>query len=78
MDDIDIFVYNVAEQLNRIEEKIDNRLSKGWLSVPDVIKITGLSRSSINRAIRLQQLESVKNGGRRMTKQAWVDKWLGG
>ena len=78
MDDIDIFVYNVAEQLNRIEEKIDNRLSKVWLSVPDVIKITGLSRSSINRAIRLQQLESVKNSGRRMMKQAWVDKWLGG
>ena len=53
MDDIDIFVYNISEQLNRIEEKIDNRLNKEWLSVTDVTKVVGLSRSSINRAISL-------------------------
>jgi len=78
MGDIDIFVYSVAEQLNGIEEKIDNRLNKVWLSIPDVIKMTGISRSSINRAIRLQHLKSVKNSGRRMMKQEWVDQWLGG
>jgi predicted DNA-binding transcriptional regulator AlpA len=78
MGDIDIFVYSVAEQLNRIEEKIDNRLNKVWLSIPDVVKTTGLSRSTVNRAIRLGHLESVKNCGRRMMKQGWVDQWLGG
>lgn len=78
MDDIDIFVYNVAEQLNRIEEKIDNRLNKVWLSITDVIKTTGLSRSTIYRGISLGQLKTVKNGGKRMTKKNWVDTWLGG
>ena len=78
MDDIDIFVYSVAEQLNRIEEKIDNRINKTWLSITDVIKTTGLSRSTIYRGISLGQLKTVKNGGKRMTKKNWVDTWLGG
>jgi excisionase family DNA binding protein len=78
MDDIDIFVYNVAEQLNRIEEKIDNRLNKTWLSITDVTKVVGISRSSINRAISLGQLKSVKSGGKRMIRKEWVDKWLVG
>ena len=78
MDDIDIFVYNISEQLNRIEEKIDNRLNKEWLSITDVTKVVGLSRSSINRAISLGQLKSVKSGGKRMMKKSWVNQWLGG
>ena len=78
MEPLDIHVHNIAEQLNRIEEKIDNRLNKVWLSIPDVIKMTGISRSSINRALKLQHLKSVKNSGRRMMKQEWVDQWLGG
>ena len=78
MDDIDIFVYNVAEQLNRIEEKIDNRLNKTWLSITDVIKTTGLSRSTIYRGISLGQLKTVKSGGKRMTKKSWVNQWLVG
>ena len=78
MDQYDIQLYSISEQLNRIEEKIDNRLNKVWLSIPDVIKMTGISRSSINRALKLQHLKSVKNSGRRMMKQEWVDQWLGG
>ena len=78
MEPLDIHVHNIAEQLNRIEEKIDNRLNKVWLSISDVVKTAGLSRSTVNRAIRLGQLESVKNCGRRMMKQEWVDQWLGG
>lgn len=78
MVDIDIFVHNVAEQLNRIEEKIDNRLNKDWLSVADVMKSTGLSRSTIQRGFSLGQLQSVKNGGKRMMKKGWVERWLKG
>jgi len=78
MNQFDIQLYSIAEQLDRIENKIDNRLNKVWLSIPDVVKTTGISRSSINRAIRLKILKSVKNSGRRMMKQEWVDQWLGG
>ena len=78
MDDIDIFVYSVAEQLNRIEEKIDNRLNKEWLSITDVVKSVGMSRSTLQRAIKLNQLQSVKSGGKRMMKKSWIEKWLVG
>ena len=78
MDDIEIFVYNISEQLNRIEEKIDNRLNKEWMSITDVVKSVGMSRSTLQRAIKLNQLQSVKSGGKRMMKQEWVDQWLGG
>jgi len=78
VEELDIYVHNISEQLNRIEEKIDNRLNKVWLSITDVIKTTGLSRSTIYRGISLGQLKTVKNGGKRMTKKNWVDTWLGG
>ena len=78
MEELDIYVHNISEQLNRIEEKIDNRLNKEWLSVTDVIKTTGLSRSTIYRGISLGQLKTVKSGGKRMTKKSWVNQWLVG
>ena len=78
MEELDIHVHNISEQLNRIEEKIDNRLNKEWLSITDVTKVVGLSRSSINRSISLGQLQSVKSGGKRMMKKIWIEKWLVG
>jgi excisionase family DNA binding protein len=74
----DLLFTNLTEQLDRIEKKIDNRLRKHWFSVSDVIITTGLSRSTINRAITLGELKSVKNGGKRMFKREWVDRWIQG
>ena len=78
MEPLDIHVHNIAEQLNRIEEKIDNRLNKDWMSITDVVKSTGLSRSTVQRGISLNQLQSVKRGGKRMMKKSWIEKWLVG
>ena len=39
---------------------------------------TGFSRSTINRAIRLGQIQSVKTGGKRMFRQEWIDQWIKG
>ena len=70
----DIQLSTIAERLVRIEKKIDNRLNKTWLSVSDVIQITGISRSTINRAISLGELNSVKKKGKRMIRKEWVDR----
>lgn len=78
MNQYDIQLYSIAEQLDRIEKKIDNRLNKTWLSITDVIKTTGLSRSTINRAIALGELKSVKNKGKRMMRKSWIDRWITG
>ena len=74
----DIIIHNLQEQLDRIEKKIDNRVLKNWLSITDVIQSTGYSKSTINRAIKNGELKSVKNGGKRMFRKEWVDKWISG
>ena len=74
----DIIIHNLQEQLDRIENKIDNRVLKNWLSINDVVVSTGFSRSTINRAIRLGQIQSVKTGGKRMFRQEWIDQWIKG
>ena len=74
----DIIIHNLQEQLDRIEKKIDNRVLKNWLSITDVIQSTGYSKSTINRAIKRGELKSVKNGGKRMFRKEWVDRWISG
>ncbi len=74
----DIVIHNLQEQLDRIEKKIDGSYQKNWLSINEVVTSTGFSRSTINRAIKLQQLQSVKTGGKRMFKQKWIDQWIRG
>ena len=66
------------EQLDRIEKKLDNPLNQAWFSISDVTRLTGLSRSTINRYISNGQLKSVKNCGKRMMRKEWVDKWIMG
>ena len=74
----DILYHNLVEQLNRIESKIDTRVLKNWLSINDVIQSAGYSKSTINRAIKNGELESVKNGGKRMFRKEWIDRWISG
>ncbi len=74
----DILYHNLVERLDRIEKKMDNRVLKNWLSITDVSQATGYSKSTINRAIKRGELKSVKNGGKRMFRKEWVDRWISG
>ncbi len=74
----DILYHNLVERLDRIEKKMDNRVLKNWLSITDVIQATGYSKSTINRAIKRGELKSVKNGGKRMFRKEWIDRWISG
>mgnify|MGYP001245361023 CR=1 FL=1 len=73
-----LIYHNLVERLDRIENKLDNRVLKNWLSISDVVYTTGYSKSTINRAIKRGELKSVKNGGKRMFRKEWVDKWISG
>ena len=74
----DILYHNLVERLDRIENLMTNRVLKNWLSITDVIQATGYSKSTINRAIKRGELKSVKNGGKRMFRKEWVDRWISG
>ena len=73
-----LIYHNLVERLDRIENKLDNRVLKNWLSISDVVYTTGYSKSTINRAIKRGELKSVKNGGKRMFRKEWVDRWISG
>jgi len=66
------------EQLDRIEKKLDNPLNQVWFSISDVTRLTGLSRSTINRYISNGQLKTVKSCGKRMMRMDWITRWMVG
>ena len=72
----DIEFHVVREQLDRIENKLDGRLNKVWLSTSDVRRETGLSTSTIGRAIRKGELQVSRKSGKNMFQREWIDRWL--
>ena len=72
----DIEVHNLREQLDRIETKLDNRLNKVWLSTSDVKRETGLSLSTIQRAIKKSELQVSHQTGKNMFRREWIEQWL--
>ena len=70
--------HNLLERLERIENKIDSKVNKYWLSLKEVSYTSSLSRSTINRAISKGELKSVLHGGKRMVKKEWLDRWING
>jgi excisionase family DNA binding protein len=74
----DLLFRNLIERLDRIETKLDKKVLKEWMSISDVIQTTGHSKSTINRSIKKGTLKSVLNGGKRMFRKSWVDRWISG
>ena len=69
-------IENILQKLNKIEEKIDRKVNKYWMSIAEVSQVSSLSRSTINRAIKKGELKTVLHGGKRMIKKEWLDKWI--
>ena len=72
---VDYQLYNISEKLDRIADLMKNRKDKTWYSVSDVVKYSGISRSTLSRALKSGALKSVKNGGKLMFRREWIDSW---
>jgi predicted transcriptional regulator of viral defense system len=59
---------------NQIKSLIEDSIPK-WLSVKDAVRISGLSESSIRRAISSGQLKANKKG-KWLIKSVWLEKYL--
>ena len=59
---------------NQIKSIIEDNVPK-WLSVKDAVRISGLSDSSIRRAISSGQLKANKKG-KWLIKSVWLEKYL--
>jgi len=48
-----------------------------WLALKDVCEYTGLSSSTIHRAIQKGELKVSKKTGKNLFKKEWIDNFLG-
>lgn len=68
----------IKEQLERIDEKIDKKISHRWLTTREVCKYTGLSNKTVFRAIQKGSLKVSQGTGKNLFRRSWVDRWVEG
>ena len=78
MENLDVQLYSIAEQLDRIEKKLDGKYSNKFLDMKQVVQYSSTSASTIRRAIVRGELKCSKKLGKLLFKVEWIDKWLGG
>jgi len=78
MENLDVQLYSLAEQLDRIEKKLDGKYSNKFLDMKQVVQYSSTSASSIRRARVRGELKCSKKLGKLLFKVEWIDKWLGG
>ena len=78
MENLDVQLYSLAEQLDRIEKKLDGKYSNKFLDIKQVVQYSSTSASTIRRAIVRGELKCSKKLGKLLFKVESVDNWLGG
>ena len=68
---------NLIERLDRIEKKLDGKLTNRFLDLKQVSAFTSVSTSTIRRAIAKGELKCSTKLGKLLFKIDWVEKWLG-
>ncbi len=68
----------IIKKLDELKNLIQNNLSNRWLDMEEVCKYTGLSESTIHRAIQKSVLKVSKKTGKNLFRISWVDRWLNG
>ncbi len=60
--------------LEEIKKLVEHNIPK-WMSIKDCVRVSGLSESSIRRAISMGALKANKKG-RWLIKASWLEKYL--
>ena len=68
---------NLIERLDRIEKKLDGKLSNRFLDLKQVTAFIKCSRSTIYRAVARGELKCSKKIGKLLFKESDIRKWLG-
>ena len=72
-----MFENNILEKLDRIERLITGNHKDKYLNLKEVIELTGLSDSTIRRAVRIGSLKCRRSDGKLLFLHLDIDKWLG-
>ena len=70
--------HSIIERLDRIEKKLDGKLSNRFLNINQVSELTSLSASTIRRAITKGELKCSKKLGKLLFQESDIRKWLNG
>ena len=68
-------MYEVVKELKEIKALFENRIHQ-WLSLKDSVKYSGLSESSLRRAIWAGRLRAKKPQGKYVIRVDWLEKYL--
>ena len=68
----------IREQLNRIEKKIDGKLSNRYLDIKQTADFTSLSASTLRRAVTKGELKCSRKLGKLLFEERDIRKWLNG
>ena len=67
----------IIERVDRIEKLIrEGRTSDRWLPLKEACGYTGLSESTIRRAIHAGRLKCSRQTGKLLFKLSWLDNFL--
>ena len=66
----------IIEMLDEIKHLVNNKVSDRWLKINEICDYTGLSDSTIRRAIRKGVLKVSTSTGKLLFKVSDVDRWL--
>jgi len=69
--------YEILNILEEIKTSITNNIANRWLNIDDVCIYSGLSKSTIFRAIQKGELKVSKQTGRNLFRKVWIDNFLG-
>ncbi len=69
-------INTLIERLDRIEKKIDGKISNRYLDITQVADLTSLSVSTIRRAVRKGELKCSRKLGKLLFQETDVRRWL--
>ena len=70
--------YTIIERLDRIEKKLDGKLSDRFLDISAVSTLISCSASTIRRSVARGELKCSRKVGKLLFLESDVRKWLNG
>ena len=68
--------YALIEKLDEIRDIVKSKVSDRWINIGEVCEYSGLSNSTIRRAINKGVLKASQSTGKLLFKMSDVDRWL--
>lgn len=66
----------ILDEIRNLKSSLLDISQDRWLNIKEICKYSGLSESTIHRAIHKGELKVSKKTGKNLFRISWVDRWL--